>query len=120
MSFGDPVELYHVIKRSWSQDSTSDTFDPANPCRNQCAVTALAVQQLMGGDLLKTETQGGTHFYNRVDGRIWDLAADQFVEPIPYDNTPTTVAEAHEHASEAHLAALLASIATQAKKAPAA
>ena len=120
MKFTDPIELYHVLKRSWSQDSISDAFDPANPCRNQCAVTALAVQKLFGGELLKTATKGGTHFYNRIDGRIWDLAADQFAEPIPYDNTLTTVAEAHEHASEAHLTALLASIATQAKKAPAA
>jgi hypothetical protein len=110
VSFSDPVDLYHVLKQSWSGETISDPFDPANPCRNQCAVSALAVQHYFGGDIVKTATKGGTHFYNHIDGRFWDLAADQFDEPIPYDNVITAASEAYEHASSEQLAALLRNI----------
>ncbi|MCJ2188491.1 YunG family protein [Novosphingobium beihaiensis] len=110
VTFASPIELYHVVKQAWSAETIPDAFDPANPCLNQCAVTALAVQHYFGGDICKSKTQGGTHFYNLIDGRYWDLATDQFDEPIPYDNTPTSREEAHEHASAAHLAALIANI----------
>ena len=108
--FDSPIDLYHVVKRAWSQDSVSTPFDPANPCRNQCAVTALAANHYFGGDIVKTATKGGTHFYNRIDGRYWDLATDQFDEPIPYDNAASSIAEAHEHATSEQLASLLANI----------
>ena len=112
MTFSSPIDLYHAVKRSWSADTISDPFDPANPCRNQCAVTALAVQHYFSGEIVKTATTGGTHFYNFIDGRYWDLAADQFDEPIPYENTGSDSAEAHQHASKEHLAALLRNIQT--------
>lgn len=110
VSFADPIALYHAVKQSWSAETISDPFDPANPCRNQCAVTALAVHHHFGGDIMKTATKGGTHFYNRIDGRYWDLATDQFDEPIPYDNQPTSTDEAHEHATPAQLEMLLRNI----------
>lgn len=94
LKFASPVELYHVVKRCWSQDTIPDGFDPANPARNQCAVTSLAVQHYFGGGICKSKTQGGTHFYNLIGGRYWDLTTDQFGEPIPYDNTPATREEA--------------------------
>jgi hypothetical protein len=112
MSTETPDLLYHRIKRAWAPETVSTPFDPANPCRNQCAVTALAVQRLMGGDIVKTRTKGGTHFYNLIDGRYWDLAADQFDEPIPYENLPALTDEAFEHATPAQLDALLANIAS--------
>lgn len=110
MSFASPIDLYHVVRKSWSAETIADPFDPANPCRNQCAVTALAVHHHFGGGIIRTATKGGTHFYNLIDGRYWDLATDQFNEPIPYDNTPSSVEEAHEHASPQHLATLLRAI----------
>lgn len=108
--FYSPADLYHVVKHAWSQDSVSTPFDLANPCLNQCAVTALAARHYFGGDIVKTATKGGTHFYNFIDGRYWDLAADQFGEPIPYENKPSSVEEAHEHATKAQFANLLANI----------
>ena len=110
VSFADPIAFYHAVKRSWSADTIADPFDAQNPCRNQCAVTALAVHHHFGGDIVKTATKGGTHFYNLIDGRFWDLAADQFDEPIPYDNHLTSIEEAHEHASPAQLQVLLQNI----------
>ena len=110
MTFSDLSDLYHVVKNSWSPETVAEAFDEWKPCRNQCAVTALAVQHYFGGDIVKTRTKGGTHFYNRINGRYWDLATDQFDEPIPYDNVLTDAAEAHQHATAAHLAVLLRNI----------
>ncbi len=107
-----PDRLYHLVKRAWASETVSTPFDPANPCRNQCAVTALAVQHLLGGNIVKTATKGGTHFYNLIDGRYWDLAADQFDEPIPYENRPASAEEVYDHATPAQLSALLANIPT--------
>ncbi len=113
MTYESPIEFYHAVKHAWSAETITDPFDPANPCRNQCAVTALAVQHHFGGDIVKSETKGGTHFYNHIDGRYWDLATDQFDEPVPYDNTPSSIDEAHQHASPERLAKLLANVAAQ-------
>ena len=115
-TFPTPIEFYHAVKHAWSAETACGAFDPANPCRNQCAVTALATQQVFGGELVRTATKGGTHFYNRIDGRYWDLAADQFDEPIPYDNTPSSIDEAHEHATPEQVAALLANAAAQGER----
>lgn len=109
-SFQTPIEFYHIVKMSWSGDTIDGEFDPTNPCRNQCAVTALAAQHYFGGDIVKTATKGGTHFYNLIDGRYWDIAADQFDEPIPYDNILTDAAEAYDHATPQQLTALLSTI----------
>lgn len=110
MSFSSPIEFYHIVKKCWSADTIGNEFDPSNPCRNQCAVTALAVQKYFGGDIVKTATKGGTHFYNLLDGKYWDLAADQFDEPIPYDNSLTNADEAYEHATPEHLEVLIGNI----------
>jgi hypothetical protein len=110
MTFRDPIELYHVVRLAWSEETCCSGWTPANPCRNQCSVTALAVQHHFGGDIVKTATKGGTHFYNRIGGTYWDLAADQFDEPIPYGNTPSSREEALADSSPAKLAALLSNI----------
>jgi hypothetical protein len=60
------------------------------PALNHCSVTALVVQDCFGGEILSTRTSGGTHFYNAIDGRRWDLTVGQFSEPIPYDDTLAT------------------------------
>jgi hypothetical protein len=48
------------------------------------------VQDYFGGEILTTKTSGGTHFYNLIDGKKWDLTARQFAEPVPYDDTPSS------------------------------
>ena len=88
----------------------SGGFDPARPARNQCSVTALAVQTIFGGDIVKTPTVGGTHFYNRVDGVYWDLTVEQFDAPIPFANLPSSRDEALADSSLDKLAALLRAI----------
>lgn len=81
-------ELRAVMRAAWGPD----TRDPAggepwradNPARNQCGVTALVVQDLLGGELILGEVlvegaKVGNHYWNRlVDGTEVDLTADQF------------------------------------------
>ena len=62
-----------------------DDWSEHNPSRGQCAVTALVVQDLLGGALLLAPvhhadgTRQGVHYWNRFDGGVeLDLTRDQF------------------------------------------
>jgi hypothetical protein len=85
-SLGD---LETVIRGSWSE-RTCDPADraqwsPENPSCGQCGVTALVVQDLLGGELLTAEvhhadgSRQGHHYWNRLYGGVEvDLTRDQF------------------------------------------
>lgn len=72
------------IRLAWSQDTASPNcqkiWSRKNPALGQCAVTALLVQDLLGGELIRTEVSGyGSHYYNRLpSGDTADLTAEQF------------------------------------------
>ncbi|MFI1988865.1 hypothetical protein [Actinoplanes sp. NPDC020271] len=81
-------DLTPMVRTSWARD-TCDPHDlpvwtPRNPSRGQCGVTALVVQELLGGDLVLGEVlvggaTVGHHWWNRLpDGREVDLTAGQF------------------------------------------
>jgi hypothetical protein len=88
-TFATPLDLYRSISRVWSGDTSSptDAWSTSNPAQNHCSITSLVVQDHFGGEILTTKTLGGTHFYNLVDGKKWDLTVSQFAEPVPYDDT---------------------------------
>ena len=65
----------HYIDGQWQAD---------NPAIGQCGVTALVVNDKLGGDILKTPLPEGDHFYNRVNGERIDLTAGQFDAPVNY------------------------------------
>lgn len=75
----------HLLS-AWAQTTTAnEVFVPENPSAGQCAVTALLVQDLLGGDLLwgEVQTPAGdrvSHYWNRVDGTEYDLTREQFPE----------------------------------------
>ena len=48
-----PIELYRRLTRAWSVE-TSSKWRRDNPACGQCSVTALVVQDLLGGEILKT------------------------------------------------------------------
>lgn len=88
-----PIQLYEKLQLAWSLE-TSSKWRPDNPARGQCSVTAIAVHDILGGDILKTRTPGGTHFYNRLGGVKWDLTVSQFDQPVPYEDLPSSREEA--------------------------
>ena len=102
----EPERLRARLERAWSAE-TSTLWTPDNPARGQCSVTALAVQKLCGGEILKTATPAGPHFYNRIGGEHFDFTAGQFEAPPCYDDLPSDAGEAMADTSPAQLEALL-------------
>jgi hypothetical protein len=120
--------LRPILRAAWGPD-TCDPHDlqdwrPDNPARGQCGVTALVVQDLLGGDLVLGEvfvdqSKVGHHYWNRLpDGRDVDFTADQFhpgevivggrVQQRPRD-APRRCREQYELLSRRVLAALAGS-----------
>jgi len=80
--------LRWVLTGHWSRETSyraSGDWMPANPSYGQCAITALKIQELLGGEVLRIDIPGsGSHYANRINGGIVDLTADQFPGPIDY------------------------------------
>ncbi|AZO11577.1 MULTISPECIES: hypothetical protein [unclassified Mesorhizobium] len=84
MSQPEPIEaLRSALQNAWSVE-TSSKWLPENPAKGQCSVSALVVQDLLGGDIAKTDVDGAWHFYNLVDGRRLDFSQSQFPVPPTY------------------------------------
>src|SRR5258708_53300 len=70
-----------VFQECWSRDTSYDPekWTPENPTHGQCAITALIIQDLLGGDLLRAKVNDADHYWNRLpDSRELDLTRDQF------------------------------------------
>ena len=57
MDIRNPLGLFHVLRASWSTE-TGGKWLSENPARGQCSVTALVVQDVLGGEILKTDVGG--------------------------------------------------------------
>jgi len=72
----------------WDADTSADpaNWTPENRSYGQCAVTALIVQDQLGGTLQRTVVDGVSHYYNRLPtGKYEDLTFDQFPHGSRYD-----------------------------------
>lgn len=75
-----------IVREAWCRETASpgcaEGWSEDNPAFGQCAVTALLVQEIYGGFLLRTHVEGfGSHYYNRLPyGTEVDLTRDQFPE----------------------------------------
>ncbi len=99
-------ELGHKLERAWSR-STSSLWTRDNPARGQCGVTSLAVQDRLGGAILKTRVGDAWHFYNLIDAVVIDFTASQFSSAVVYDDLPATREEAMSDTSPEQYAALI-------------
>jgi hypothetical protein len=76
-----------AIRGAWCKDTSvdPDKWTPDNPAWGQCAVTALVVQDLLGGELRRLELPaGGGHYFNLLDRCETDLTAEQFAFDLDY------------------------------------
>ncbi|MGN7470752.1 YunG family protein [Brevibacillus sp. SAFN-007a] len=89
----NPEDLQRVLVQAWSLQSSSK-WTPDNPARGQCGVTALVVNDILGGEILKTQLPDGVHFYNRISGRRYDFTESQFKEPLVYADVLSSREEA--------------------------
>ncbi len=104
-----PNDLLPVIQDLWSEETCAE-WQPDLPCFGQGAVTALAIHDLCGGQIVKTECPSGWHYYNIVEGERYDLTKDQFTEELGYSDDPVERDEAMAAAGEKHYLAMKAKL----------
>jgi hypothetical protein len=85
------TDIQSAIRASWADDTCSPddvwrtAWHESNPAWGHCDVTALVLNDLLGGDLVLAEVhlngeQRGFHYWNRLgDGIEVDLTREQFV-----------------------------------------
>jgi hypothetical protein len=80
------ASIERAIRDAWSLDTAEedDGWTPENPSRGQCDITALVVQDLLGGDVLGADvfldgTRIEGHMWNRLPSGVdLDLTREQF------------------------------------------
>ena len=98
LKISDISRVSRALKKSWSIASSSK-WKASNPALGQCGVTALVVQDCLGGDILKTKIEKGEagglwHYYNLISNKPIDFTFSQFDDPIHYENLPSNRDEA--------------------------
>jgi|SRR6266550_1913191 len=76
-----PIVLRDAIRQAWVRETSADPsgWTEANPAWGQCAVTALIVQDFLGGELLRCEVNSTSHYWNKLSsGDELDLTSHQF------------------------------------------
>ena len=76
------ITLYEILlKRGWSEKSCFDgTWSVENPCVGQSAATAVLVQRIFGGDILRYPWRRKQHYFNRIDGIDIDLTSQERID----------------------------------------
>ncbi|MBU8683658.1 YunG family protein [Bacillus haynesii] len=96
---GQIEQIMKALYKSWSSDSSSK-WSQDNPAKGQCGVTALVVNDILGGEISKTKLPEGWHFYNFINGKRYDLTVSQFKEDILYMDIPSNRNEAFSDTNE--------------------
>ncbi|MGE6590109.1 YunG family protein [Bacillus mycoides] len=92
-------QIYEALIRSWSIE-TSSKWTSENPAKGQCGVTALAIQDICGGQIKKTKIGEVWHFYNCIDGHRFDFTEAQFNENLNYLDMESNREEAFADTNE--------------------
>jgi hypothetical protein len=85
----NPELVFAAVRASWTRESCDPVdlhlWSESCPERGQCGVTAVLVQELLGGDLLLADvlfadgSPQGVHYWNRLPGgEEVDLTRSQF------------------------------------------
>lgn len=82
------TDIEQALRDSWSAETCTpeyrDRWTPANPARDQCGVTAMVLNDLLGGELIRGEVhvdgvRTDFHWWNRLGtGVEVDLTREQF------------------------------------------
>ncbi len=84
-------KLENALRKSWSKktcyEKVQENWKKEIPETGQCAVTALIINDYLGGEIVRSDTNTGvSHFWNIVDGVDVDLTKNQFDENIKFFN----------------------------------
>jgi hypothetical protein len=90
------ARLSRALEQAWSRDTSSDPerWSEKNPAWGQCAVTALIIQEYLGGSLMRAAwhagSESGSHYWNLLpDGTKLDLTFRQFPPEVQLDAAST-------------------------------
>lgn len=82
------TDIERAVRSSWGADTTTPGFrphwSPENPARDQCGVTAMVLNDLLSGELIRGEVmvngeRTDYHWWNRLGmGIEVDLTREQF------------------------------------------
>ncbi|MGD6844620.1 YunG family protein [Bacillus infantis] len=95
----ESMKVQEALLKSWSVHSSSK-WTTDNPAKGQCGVTALVVNDLLGGLIRKTPLKEGWHFYNEISGARYDFTVSQFKEDIVYMDIPSNREEAFQDTNQ--------------------
>lgn len=71
--------LEAAVRAAWAANTSADPrWTPSQPALGQCAVTALVVQDHLGGKLLRGVVGGVSHYWNELPQCEVDLTREQF------------------------------------------
>jgi len=74
--------LFKVYDKSTVHYKYKSNWTKSNPTYGQCVPTSLLVQYYFGGDIYKHNIE--FHYYNVIDGKVFDLTSDQFGYELDY------------------------------------
>lgn len=86
----DSIEsLYELLlEKGWSQESCEEQqmWEPQNPCAGQSRGTALLVQEIFGGEILRYQWKDKTwHYWNKIGDVICNLTKNENTDH-PFEN----------------------------------
>ena len=80
-------QLKQLLIQTWSIETCApglkNEWNKQNPSLGQCAITALIVNDFFGGKIMRCMTSSGSHYYNLINGELFDLTVEQFLGDIP-------------------------------------
>jgi len=86
-----------ALVRTLDQDKISD-LNPVNHDDPRSCETPMLIFDIFGGEILKTHSKNGWHFYNRVNGERIDFtrsAKGKSSGPICFEDIPSSPDEIH-------------------------
>lgn len=87
-------DLYNILRKAWCKEtayrSCQAEWIVSDLSYGQCAITAMLVYDMFGGTIHRIRNNnGGTHYFNRIDGHYIDLTREQFdLYNIPVNYEP--------------------------------
>ncbi|NGZ77695.1 YunG family protein [Saccharibacillus alkalitolerans] len=87
-------KILKALFEAWSIESSSK-WTVSNPASGQCGVTAIVIQEIFGGEIVRTKiSDGAWHYYNEIHHRRYDFTESQFDVAPQYEDIRSTREEA--------------------------
>ncbi len=95
-------QVSNAIKAEWDDQTSANgqLWSVENPARGQCVPTALVLNDIFGGEIVRvivTDEQDPafreTHYYNKLSNGYYDLTGNQYPESVIMTKAPVDLAD---------------------------